>query len=77
MRLLNNSPNEVFFNISSPGLADCGTIGAGDTNVLSDFNNQENVQVTFTATPSFQYPFVIVIPETGTGMTVTIGIYQE
>jgi hypothetical protein len=81
MKLFNNTPGEVFLSIGSPSSADCGTIDAGATSDWPYYNNQADVSVTFSAypfsTPPEVTPFKITIPETGTGMAVTIGIYQE
>lgn len=79
MKLANNTPNEVFYGISCTGMADCGTIEAGGTSAdLTGYDNQPSVRVTFQPTPVNQVtPFTIFIPETGTGMGVTIGISQE
>ena len=81
MQINNNTPGQVFFSISSPGAADCGTIDAGGTTDMPFYDNQQNVRVAFSALPSSQppqvTPFKITIPETGTGMAVTIGLYQE
>jgi hypothetical protein len=81
MKLYNNTPNEVFYSISSPGAGDCGTIASGDTADLPSYDNQETVRVGFAAMPFSSAPeitpFKVTIPETGTGKVVTIGIYQE
>lgn len=81
MKLVNNTPGQVFAVISSPGAGDCGSIDAGDTSDWPGYDNQQNVKVSFAALPNSQppdrTPFKITIPETGTGMAVTIGIYRE
>jgi hypothetical protein len=81
MKLVNNTPIEVMLTISSSNSADCGTIAPGGTSDWPYYDNQENVLVAFAALPESQppqtTPFKITIPETGTGMAVTIGIYQE
>jgi hypothetical protein len=81
MKLYNNTPGEVFYSISSPGSGDCGTIESGGTSDLPGYDNQQNVRVAFTAMPSSQppeiTPFKITIPDSGTDMAVTIGLYQE
>lgn len=79
MILSNNTGNEVFYGISSAGMGDCGTIEAGGTADLPAYDNQENVTVAFTPTPVGQQPspFTVTIPDSGTGMAVTIGLYQE
>jgi hypothetical protein len=81
MKVYNNTPNQIFFSISSPGAGDCGTIDSGDTSDWPSYDNQENVRVGFAAMPSSQppeiTPFKITIPDSGEGMVVTIGLYQE
>jgi hypothetical protein len=81
MKLVNNTPGEVFFSLSSPGAGDCGTIDSGDTSDWPSYDNQQSVRVAFNAMPFSQppqiTPFKITIPDSGTGMAVTIGIYQE
>ena len=81
MKLNNNTPGQVFFGIGSPSSADCGTIDPDGTSDWPGYDNQADVNVTFSAypfsTPPEVTPFKITIPETGTGMAVTIGIYQE
>ena len=80
MKLFNNTGCEVFYGISNSNFGDCGTIGAGITTDLPAYDNQENVNVSFAATPASPdsvTPFVVNIPNTGTGMAVTIGLYSE
>lgn len=81
MKLANNTPIEVMLTIASSGSADCGTIAPGGTSDWPSYDNQENVLVSFAAMPMSQppqiTPFKITIPDSGTGMAITIGIYQE
>ena len=81
MKVYNNTPDEVFYSISSPSSGDCGTIEACGTSDWPGYDNQQNVRVGFTAMPSSQppeiTPFKITIPNSGEGMAVTIGLYQE
>ncbi len=80
MKLYNHTSNEVFYGISGGGAGDCGNIDAGQTTDLPAYDNQPSVVVTFSAVPNNPeqaMPFTITIPETNTGMTVTIGLYQE
>lgn len=81
MNLYNNTPDELYYSIASPSSGDCGSIESQDTTSLSSYDNSENVSVTFSALPASAppeiTPFKITIPDTGAGMTVTIGIYQE
>ena len=79
MQLYNNTPNELFYSISSPNSADCGTINPGETAPWPGYDNTANVSVSFSGTvqsPNPQ-PFSITIPSTGVGKAVTIGIYDE
>lgn len=81
MNLFNNTPDELYYSIASPGMGDCGSIESQGTTGLSSYDNSDNVTVTFSvlpaSTPPEVTPFKITIPQSGTGMTVTIGIYQE
>lgn len=81
MKLYNNTPGEIFFGIEDANSGDCGTIDAGATADWPAYDNQDNVTVSFAAYPFSNppeiTPFKITIPESGTGMSVTIGIYQE
>ena len=82
MTLYNNTPMQTFYGISDGTSADCGNIPANQTTDLPYYDNKPSVNVTFAAvganTPSGEStPFSVTIPATGTGMTVTIGLYQE
>ncbi|HEV7396282.1 MAG TPA: hypothetical protein VGN86_07200 [Pyrinomonadaceae bacterium] len=81
MNIFNNTPVEVHYDISMTGSGDCGNLNAADTADWPAYDNSSNVEVGFAAMPVSQppnvTPFTITIPESGTGMTVTIGIYQE
>ena len=72
---------EAFYGISGGNSADCGNIPANQTADLPFYDNQQNVVVTFsavgTAPPGESTPFSVTIPNSGTGTTVTIGLYQE
>ena len=75
MKLFNNTPNEALYTISSSSSDNCGTIDAGQTADEPYFDNQNNVSVYFSNNAGG--PFDITIPQTNTGMTVTVGIYFE
>ena len=81
MKLYNNTSNNAFYNISNPTQAECGSISPSQTLDLPGWNNQQNVKVDFVALPpepdGSAAPFSVTIPQSNTGMTVTIGIYQE
>jgi hypothetical protein len=81
MTLLNNTPNPAFYGISSSNGGDCGTLDPNGTADWPSYDNQTNVSVSFrsnTKSPNNEYPpFSVTIPESGTGTTVTIGLYLE
>ena len=80
MKLVNNTPGQIQFSITSPGHGDCGTIDAGGTSDWPKYDNQANVRVSFAAMPFSKAPqitpFKITIPDTVTGMAVTIGLFK-
>lgn len=76
MKLYNNTPNEVYYGISTSSGGDCGTIAVGGTADLPAYDNQPLVNVKFTAMPP-QSPFSMTIPSTGTGKVITIGLFQQ
>jgi len=75
MTLYNNTPTQVFYNISSASSGDCGNIDPGQTVDWPGYDNQVNVTVSFI--PSSGQDFSVTIPESETGKAVTIGIYLE
>ncbi len=75
MKLYNNTPNEALYTISCSTSDNCGTIDPGQTADEPYFDKQNNVVVDFSRNGGG--PFDITIPETNTGMAVTIGIYFE
>ena len=81
MKLLNNTPNGAYYDISYQNDAECGSLKPGQTLDLPGLDNQKNVKVTFSAMgkapPGETNPFSTIIPQTGTGMAVTIGLFQE
>lgn len=82
MKLVNNTPMEVFYGISNGGSADCGTIPANQSTDRPFYDKKQNVTVTFEAVgqntpPGESTPFSVTIPQSGTGTAVTIGLYQE
>ena len=79
MLLANNTPQQLFYSIGTANSADCGSINAGDAADLPYYDNQTNVQVGFSVNSSNPNPtpFTIVIPSTGTGKAVTLGLYVE
>ena len=80
MKVFNNTPSDVNYDVSWEGGGDCGSLGMGETYEDTNWDNMENVQVNFNsmvAEPSGVSPFLINIDETNEGMAVTIGIYSE
>ena len=80
MKVFNNTPSDVNYDVSWEGGGDCGSLGMGETYEDTNWDNMENVQVNFNsmvAEPSGASPFLITIGETNEGMAVTIGIYSE
>ena len=80
MQIYNNTQNEIFYGISASSGADCGTIEAQQTAELTSWDNTDNVTLTFSALPPEPHgvtPFTVTIPESKTGMAVTVGLYQE
>ena len=75
MRLYNNTQNEALYTISAGQSDSCGTIDPGKT-AEDAYNNTQNVTVYFSNNDN-SYPFSVTIPNTGTGMAVTVGIYFE
>jgi hypothetical protein len=80
MKVYNNTPTDVGYNVNWEGGGDCGSLGMGETFEDTTWDDKENVQVTFNSMqtePSGAAPFLINIDQTGEGMAVTIGIYSE
>jgi hypothetical protein len=80
MKVYNNTPTDVAYDVSWANAGDCGSLGMGQTVENTDWDNQENVQVSFNplqAEPSGAAPFLIMIDQTGEGLAVTIGILSE
>lgn len=81
MNLYNNTPMEAYYGVSYGNAFDCGTIPAQQTLENTNWDKQPTLKVVFSAiesgTSNNQNPFSVVVPQTGTGMVVTIGLYQE
>ena len=74
--LVNNATQqEVFYWLSTPGSVDCGTLDAGCTQPMPGYDNQPSVSASFQ--PNSGTTFNAVIPESGVGTAVTIGLYFE
>jgi hypothetical protein len=80
MKLVNNTPGQIQFTITSPGHGDCGTIDPGGASDWPKYDNQENVRVSFAAMPFSKAPqitpYKITIPDTGDGVAVTIRLFN-
>jgi hypothetical protein len=81
MKLVNNTPGQVSFSITSPGHGDCGEIDAGGTSDWPKYDNQGSVRVSFATMPPSKppqiTPYKITIPKPHPGMTVTIGVFKQ
>ena len=81
MTLSNNTPVQAYYGITDGTSADCGNIDPSQTADLPYYDNKPQVTVKFVAVgkaPPNEYPpFSVTIPKSGTGTTVTIGLYQE
>jgi hypothetical protein len=81
MTLYNNTAMEAYYGVSFGNSFDCGTIPAQQTLENAAWDNQPSLKVVFSAiegaSSSSGNPFSVMVPQTGTGMTVTIGLYQE
>jgi hypothetical protein len=80
MKIQNNTPNPAHYGISNNDQGTCGHLAPNQTLDIRGWDNQQNVSVRFIAdgaAPDGVNPFSVTIPNTGTGMTVTIGLYQE
>ena len=78
MKLQNNTPQDVGYWVNWNGGADCGTISMDGTVDNGTWTNQQ-YEVKFYALPNDpnMTPSSIEISETGTGTSVTIGLYYE
>jgi hypothetical protein len=81
MTILNNTPNLAYYGISDGTSADCGNLDPNQSADWPYYDNQAQVTVKIFAvgksSPNEFPPFSVTIPETGTGTSVTIGLYQE
>jgi len=76
MNLYNNSPVDAYYEISTASNQNCGTIAAGATVSLPDYDNQQNVVVKFSGSSSINY-FSVDLNNIGTGRALTVGLYHE
>jgi hypothetical protein len=71
MKVFNNTSNSVSYDISAPGVGDCGTLAADGTADWPSYDNTDDVKVGFSA------PLELTINDSSTGKVVTIGLYVE
>ena len=76
MNLYNNTPVEAYYEISTASDSNCGTIAAGATVSLPQYDNQQNVVVKFSGGSSIKY-FNVDLNNIGTGRALTVGLYHE
>jgi hypothetical protein len=81
MKLYNNTPDQANYGITDGTSVDCGTLKPNETTDLPYYDKKAKVTVKFVAAgksqPNEYPPFSVTIPESGTGTTVTIGLFQE
>lgn len=81
MTILNNTPNLTYYGITAGTQDDSGNIEPNQSVDLPAYDNQPQVTVKIVAVgksmPNEYPPFSVTIPQSGTGTTVTIGLYQE
>lgn len=75
MKLVNETDTEVFYSISSPGAADCGTIKEHSLVDLPGYDNTDNVVVSFT--PVGAKAFATTIANAGVDKGVTMALAVE
>ena len=79
MKLYNNCEQAVYYWVNYAGGGDCGTISGYDSTESPGWDN-ENLTVQFAGlpdTPDGMTALSVTVPQTGTGMSVTIGLYHE
>ena len=81
MTILNNTPNPAFYGIGSSSMGDCGSLDPNQSADWPSYDNQTDVTVSIRSntksSPNEYPPFSVTIPDSGTGTTVTIGLYLE
>jgi hypothetical protein len=73
MKLVNETLQQVFYSISTSGMADCGTIDPNGVADLPAYDNQTNVSIDFSPTGETQ-SFEIVVNDTHTGEQVEMAV---
>ena len=75
MILFNNTTQYVTYGVNYEGSGDCGNLSAGQTFGYPSWDAKKTLTVYFV--PHDQGPFSVLVAETGTDTTVTIGLYYE
>jgi hypothetical protein len=75
MQVLNNTEQDVNYNVSWEGGGDCGDLSIGETLDNPDWNTHQSIEFGFYGAD--MVPISIEVSETDTGKTVTIGLYYE
>lgn len=76
MRLVNETGQEVYYNISTADMGNCGNIGVDGVVDLPAYDNQTNVAVSFQST-STDGIFIINCANSGTGEQVEMALVAE
>jgi hypothetical protein len=76
MKLVNETLQQVFYSISTSGMADCGTIDVNGVADLPGYDNQTNVSIDFSPTGATQ-SFEIVVDDTHTAEQVEMAVVAE
>jgi hypothetical protein len=81
MTIFNNTPVEAYYTVSYGNDVECGSLGGRESVTSTNWDKQPKLKVVFSGLggnpPTPGHPFWITIPQTGTGLAVTIGISQE
>jgi len=76
MTLVNETNQQVYYNVHAGNFGDCGTLDVNGLIDLPRYDNQTNVYVGFN-TSGTQSPFTIVCNNTGTGQQVEMALVVE
>ena len=77
MQVLNNTQQDVSYDVSWEGGGDCGNLGMGETFDNPDWDSHQTVEFSLFGAGAEPVPLAIEVGETDTGKTVTIGLYYE
>lgn len=80
MKLVNNNEQPVNYWVNYEGGGDCGSISGYDSYDGPSSWNNETLTVEFVGLPDTEVggtALSVTIPQTSTGMTVTVGLYYE